>query len=193
MSTSEQANVFYLVGPSGSGKDSIINGLRSKLCDEEQLLIAHRYITRELDNLAENHIALRDDEFNRRRSAGLFVMHWQANNYSYGIGCEVNHWLNKGFSVLFNGSRQQIPLAKLIFSERLKVIAIDVSPERLVDRLQKRGREQGDQITARLQRSLQYQQSLPTNCWRLDNNGDLQTCVDKLYAYISTKNNGLSV
>lgn len=190
MSTSKQANVFYLVGPSGSGKDSIINGIRSKVSDTEQLLIAHRYITREFDNLAENHIALSESEFKLRKTAGLFAMHWQANDYFYGIGCEVNEWLSKGFSVLFNGSRQQIDNAKLIFGKRLQVIVIDVSPERLVKRLQKRGRERKDQITARLQRSLQYQESLPEDCWHLDNNGDLKSCVEKLYAYIAANNNG---
>jgi ribose 1,5-bisphosphokinase len=179
-----EAKLFYLVGPSGSGKDSIINGLRDKLQANSSVLIAHRYITRCNDDSAENHIALSVPEFTHRKRSGLFAMDWQANGCNYAVGNEVNTWLHMGFSVLFNGSRQQIPLARELFGERLRVIALDVEPDILAQRLRQRGREQEHDILARLRRSEHYQAQLPKYCWHLDNNRSLEKTVNSLLKYI---------
>ncbi|WP_406609047.1 ribose 1,5-bisphosphokinase [Agarivorans sp. JK6] len=188
-----EAKLFYLVGPSGSGKDSIINGLRSQLQADSNLLIAHRYITRAVDDSGENHIALSVPEFTHRKHSGLFAMDWQANGCNYAVGNEVNTWLSMGFSVLFNGSRQQIPLAEELFGERLRIIALEVDPSILAERLRKRGRESEHDISARLRRSEQYQASLPEECWRLDNNRNLDSTVSKLLKYIETETTELYI
>ncbi len=48
--------LIWLMGPSGSGKDSLLAELR--LREQTQLLVAHRYITRDASAGSENHIAL---------------------------------------------------------------------------------------------------------------------------------------
>lgn len=53
--------LIWLMGPSGSGKDSLLAELRQQ--EHEQLLIAHRYITRAANAGNENHIALSEQEF----------------------------------------------------------------------------------------------------------------------------------
>ncbi len=184
---SGEAKLFYLVGPSGSGKDSIINALRDKLQADSSILIAHRYITRNCDDSAENHIALSVPEFTHRKRSGLFAMDWQANGCNYAVGNEVNTWLNMGFSVLFNGSRQQIPLARELFGERLRVIVLNVEPTVLAERLRKRGREHEHDIAARLRRGEHYQTQLPNYCWHLDNNRSLDKSVNKLLKYIEVQ------
>ncbi|MDO6765130.1 ribose 1,5-bisphosphokinase [Agarivorans sp. 1_MG-2023] len=190
---SGEAKLFYLVGPSGSGKDSIINLLRSQLQTNSNLLIAHRYITRAVDDSGENHIALSVPEFTHRKHSGLFAMDWQANGCNYAVGNEVNTWLSMGFSVLFNGSRQHIDLAEELFGERLRVIALDVEPEILAQRLQKRGREQQRDIEARLRRSAKFQANLPEQCWRLDNNRSIENTVNKLLKYIDNQTTELYI
>ena len=180
-----QGKLFYLIGPSGSGKDSILNLLRSQLIDSLPLLVAHRYITRPATTQGENHIALSEAEFFQRQKNNLFAMHWEANNCSYGLGCEINDWLDKGFSVLVNGSRGQLELAQKVFSKRLQVIAVDVSASILTQRLFARGRETHDQITARLLRNEHLQKQLTGSFWHLDNNGLLQDSVDKLNDYLT--------
>ena len=47
--------LIWLMGPSGSGKDSLLAELR--LREQTQLLVAHRYITRDASAGSENHIA----------------------------------------------------------------------------------------------------------------------------------------
>ncbi|WP_245601050.1 nucleoside/nucleotide kinase family protein [Marinobacterium jannaschii] len=38
--------LFYLVGASGAGKDSLLEGVRQRLRPEHYCYVAHRYITR---------------------------------------------------------------------------------------------------------------------------------------------------
>ncbi|MGY5452824.1 ribose 1,5-bisphosphokinase [Agarivorans sp. MS3-6] len=188
-----EAKLFYLVGPSGSGKDSIINSLRNQLQTDSNVLIAQRYITRPVDGSGETHIALSVPEFIQRKDSGLFAMDWQANGFHYAVGNEVNSWLSMGFSVLFNGSRQHIDLAEDLFGERLRVIALEVSPEVLAERLRLRGRESQLDIEARLRRNEQYQTNLPKQCWRLANNRNLDSTVSKLLKYIEAETTELYI
>lgn len=53
--------LIWLMGPSGSGKDSLLAEIR--LREQTQLLVAHRYITRDASAGSENHIALSEQEF----------------------------------------------------------------------------------------------------------------------------------
>lgn len=95
--------LIWLVGPSGSGKDSLLAALRQR--EHPQLLVAHRYITRPFNAGSENHIALSEHEFFTRAEQHLFALSWHANNTYYGIGVEIDLWLHAGFDVVANGSR----------------------------------------------------------------------------------------
>ena len=53
--------LIWLMGASGSGKDSLLTELRQR--EQTQLLVAHRYITRAASAGSENHIALSEQEF----------------------------------------------------------------------------------------------------------------------------------
>ena len=93
--------LIWLMGPSGSGKDSLLAELR--LREQTQLLVAHRYITRAASAGSENHIALSEQEFFTRAGQNLLALSWHANGYYYGIGIETDLWLHAGFDVLVNG------------------------------------------------------------------------------------------
>ena len=81
--------LIWLVGPSGSGKDSLLAALRQR--EHPQLLVAHRYITRPHNAGCENHIALSEHEFFTRAEQHLFALSWYANNNYYGIGIEIRN------------------------------------------------------------------------------------------------------
>ncbi len=82
------ARLIYLMGPSGAGKDSLLAALRADA--DRAPLVAHRYITRPADAGCENHIALSEPEFLRRRAKGLFALDWQAHQQHYAFGIEVD-------------------------------------------------------------------------------------------------------
>ena len=150
--------LIYLVGASGSGKDSLLAHARSRLCAQQEVIFAHRYITRAASAGGENHIALSKVEFEMRRQAGLMAMHWESHGYCYGVGIEINHWLAKGMTVVVNGSREYLPAATEMYPE-LRPIWIEVDPETLRARLEARGRESPEEISARLARGTSPQPS----------------------------------
>ncbi|EET4564781.1 ribose 1,5-bisphosphokinase [Escherichia coli] len=102
--------LIWLMGPSGSGKDSLLAELR--LREQTQLLVAHRYITRDASAGSENHIALSEQEFFTRAGQNLLALSWHANGLYYGVGVEIDLWLHAGFDVLVNGSRAHLPQAR---------------------------------------------------------------------------------
>lgn len=164
--------LFYVVGPSGSGKDSIIAYARAQLAGQPMMQFAHRYITRPAHLGGENHVALSQAEFNARIHAGLFAMHWESHGNRYGIGTEVNQWLSKGITVVVNGSREYLPQALKSYPELLPV-TIDVAPDLLKQRLLQRARESEAEIDARIRRNRILQSSHPAGI-TVSNNGSLE-------------------
>lgn len=161
--------LVYVMGPSGSGKDSLIQFARTHQ-QHPALLFAHRYITRppEPDRLTasrltvggltadgsvtgrENHIALSEEEFAVRQAAGLFALHWRSHGLWYGIGCEINSWLQQGKTVLVNGSRAYLHQAAKHYPDLVPVL---VCADRAIvqERLHARQRESTAAIAKRLQ------------------------------------------
>ncbi|MDO8777793.1 MAG: phosphonate metabolism protein/1,5-bisphosphokinase (PRPP-forming) PhnN [Candidatus Thiothrix sulfatifontis] len=172
------ARVIYVVGASGSGKDSLMSYARNSLANESQVVFSHRYITRAADAGGENHVALTQEEFDSRRRAGLMAMHWESHGHSYGIGIEVNQWLAKGITVVVNGSREYLETAAQRYPE-LMPVWVEVSPEVLRARLQARGRECAEEIEKRLARATQSQ-PLGRRGEVIRNDGELRVAGDTL-------------
>nr|WP_246864844.1 ribose 1,5-bisphosphokinase [Buttiauxella agrestis] len=166
--------IVWLMGPSGSGKDSLLGALRQQ--ENNQLLVAHRYITRAADAGCENHIALSEKEFTQRQRQGLFALCWQAHHQRYGVGIELDIWLDSGFDVVVNGSRQHLSQARARYGKALVPICLHVSTDVLRQRLEARGRETALQIEQRLQRAALYAPNLD-ECLILNNDDSLDESV----------------
>lgn len=150
-----EGTLFYVIGPSGSGKDSLLTYAREQLDDAQRpTLFAHRYITRPMDAGGENHICLTPAEFSHRQALGLFALDWQSHQNQYGIGTEIDLWLRAGADVVVNGSRAYLPLASQRFL-RMQVVLIEVSADVLRQRLLDRGRETVTEINDRIERNRQ--------------------------------------
>lgn len=145
-----EPRIFYLIGPSGSGKDSLISYARDRLHDTS-VRFARRYITRAQDAGSEDHIAVSIAEFERLCHSNAFALHWSGNGLQYGIGTEIDAWLAAGESVLVNGSRAYLPTAMARYPS-LCPILIEVADDVLADRLLARGRETSLEIEARIKR-----------------------------------------
>ena len=74
--------IFAVVGPSGAGKDTLIQGA---LAARPDLRLVRRVITRPTDAGGEDFEGVTEDDFAARRRAGDFALHWQAHGLSYGI------------------------------------------------------------------------------------------------------------
>ncbi|MEE3650578.1 MULTISPECIES: ribose 1,5-bisphosphokinase [unclassified Brenneria] len=177
------ARLIYLIGASGCGKDSLLGALRAS--DTKHILVAHRYITRPASSGSENHIALSEREFRFRHRHGLFCLSWQAHQLYYGLGIEVDVWLEKGIDVIVNGSRADLPQADKRYGDRLLPICLTVPQKILEQRLRKRGRENERQIAERLRRTVNYQATVPTSCAYLSNTGPLEQTVQAFWQWLN--------
>jgi len=168
------AKLFYVIGASGAGKDSLIHHVRQNMPDDASIMYAHRYITRPADAGGENHVALSIREFEHRKELGCFAMHWFSHETHYGIGKEINVWLSHGLNVVMNGSRGYLQEAKKLFPELIPVL-ISVNPEVLSDRLYARGRESSSQIKQRLIQAVKLENEVKHyQLIKVENNGLLE-------------------
>jgi ribose 1,5-bisphosphokinase len=164
--------LYYVIGPSGSGKDSLMSFARDRIDGQRPVLFAHRYITRPMDAGGENHVCLTPAEFDQRKRLGLFALHWQSHENQYGIGSEIVVWLNAGLNVVVNGSREYLPVATERFPA-MQVVLIRVSPDVLRARLTARARETPADIEARIARNSLLPPVVHPNFTILDNDAPL--------------------
>ena len=143
--------LFYIVGASGVGKDSLMEYARLRINGSLPILFAHRYITRPPKEGNENHVYITPEEFRLRRDKDLFALHWISHGLYYGIGKEIDTWMANGFNVVVNGSRQYLPVA-IEYYPALVTIVIEADPDIIRRRLVSRGRETTQDIENRLQR-----------------------------------------
>jgi len=165
------------MGPSGVGKDSLIAYCRAHLKQDCPVAFAHRYITRPAQAGHENYISLSDAEFDLRRHHGIFLFDWAAHGYRYGAGLEVGTWLEKGLSVLLNGSRAYLPCALERMPDLVQVY-ISAPQDVLRGRLMGRSRETDGDVALRLARLPDY---IPSpECFVIDNSWSLDEAGQQL-------------
>ncbi len=174
----KQGNLFYLIGPSGAGKDTLLLYARQQIDGSLPILFAHRYITRPSQAGGENYIALTEDEFDQRQQLGLFALTWQSHHNKYGLGIEIEAWMKAGVHVVINGSREHLPVASQRFPE-MRVILLEVSAATIRQRLEQRGRETADEIEARIVHNQQLPAVAHPHLHILNNDTPLAETADK--------------
>ncbi|UQB78783.1 phosphonate metabolism protein/1,5-bisphosphokinase (PRPP-forming) PhnN [Pseudomonas shirazica] len=174
--------LIYLVGPSGSGKDSLIDASRQRL-SAAGVEIARRVITRSAEAKGEAAHGVTAEQFEAMRAQGAFAMHWRANGLDYGIPLQVDQWLAAGRSVLVNGSRAYLVEARRRYPNLLAVL-VEVRHGVLRERLLARGRESAEEIEQRLARNARLQALADPSLHVLDNSTTLETAVGALFTLL---------
>ena len=92
--------LILIVGPSGAGKDTLLNGARDALADDLRFRFVRRIITRPGDMGQEAHESATEQAFELRRQAGDFALTWRAHGLHYGIPAEISMDLARGRVVI---------------------------------------------------------------------------------------------
>jgi ribose 1,5-bisphosphokinase len=140
--------LVLVVGPSGAGKDTLLNAARRALAGDPRFRFVRRVITRPADPAGEDHEPVTEAEFTVRD----FALQWQAHGLCYGIPADIADDLASGAVVVANVSRAVIAEAATRFPVR--VIEVTAPPRMLAERLAVRGRETAADIAARLARAV---------------------------------------
>jgi phosphonate metabolism protein PhnN/1,5-bisphosphokinase (PRPP-forming) len=149
MTSASHGKLFFVVGPSGAGKDTLLAGA---LAADPSLHWAQRVISRPQTGQGEPFEPCTEAQFQARLAAGEFALHWQAHGLFYGVPHAQLAPLAAGQTVLLNGSRGAIAQARAAFPQ-MQILLITAPAALLAQRLAARGRESRADIEARLARA----------------------------------------
>lgn len=147
--------LVLVVGPSGAGKDTLLEAARRAVADDPRVRFVRRVITRPANAGGEDHEAVSDTEF----AARDFALQWQAHGLRYGIPADIAQDLAQGRTVVANVSRTVVAEAARRFP--VQVIEVTAPPEVLASRIAARGREAAADAAARLARSVALPDGVP--------------------------------
>ncbi len=141
--------LVLVVGPSGSGKDTLLSGAAQALAGDARFRFVRRVVTRPAQE--EDHDVADEPGFHARRAAGGFALNWEAHGLHYGVPADIVQDLEAGRTVVANVSRSILVSA----AERFPVAVIEITASERVRaaRLRDRARETPADIAARLARA----------------------------------------
>lgn len=178
--------LIYIMGPSGAGKDAVLQGLMGLMGDDD-CYWAPRLVTRPTMHKEACSVSVSLPEFERLEANGSLALAWRAHGLAYGVPRQIDDRLQAGCDVLINGSRAYLPEACRRYRDLLPVL-LTVDSALLHQRLSSRGREGSEQITARLERNKQLS-ALPSHAGAnpvitVDNSGPIDHAVTMLYTHL---------
>lgn len=177
--------LFYVVGPSGVGKDTLLD-FAKKALKNSNVHFPKRYITRDKEAGGEDHVAISKENFVNKIDEVFFGLWWQSHDNYYGIAKhDINSFLSKGVNVVVNGSRGYHEMALNSYPE-MKTVLITANKDTIRERLIKRGREANEEIEKRIIRSTSFNDfSEKKNVITLNNDSALEISSEKLIALLS--------
>jgi ribose 1,5-bisphosphokinase len=143
--------LVLVVGPSGAGKDTLLNCARAACAYDPAVVFPRRMVTRQKSD-AEDHDSIDAAAFERAASDGAYALWWQAHGNSYGIPASIDRDIRAGRTVVCNVSRTIIDVARQRYSS-VTVVAITAPDEVLQSRLATRQRLSDGSIAQRIERS----------------------------------------
>lgn len=163
--------LVLVVGPSGAGKDTLIDAARAELSGDRRFFFPRRAVTRTAMVELEDHDSVEPAEFSRQKQRGAYALDWEAHGLCYGVPASIDAALVAGQVVVVNTSRRVISRAIEKYPD-CRVLHVTADPAVRAARLTGRGRESVGQVAARLQRE---GASLPAGATvvEIDNSGAL--------------------
>ncbi len=147
--------LVLVVGPSGAGKDTLLNGARVACAYDPALVFPRRVVTRPKSD-AEDHDSIDTATFARAAGDGAYALWWQAHGHSYGIPASIDRDIAAGRTVVCNVSRTVIDLARRRYGF-VTVVEITAPEQVLQSRLASRQRPSDGNLAERLERSTEVE------------------------------------
>jgi ribose 1,5-bisphosphokinase len=143
--------LVLVVGPSGAGKDTLIDFARKFSADGDRVVFPRRVVTRPASAFEDNSV-MSLDEFEAALKRKAFALHWRAHGHAYGIPRSIDDDLRAGKTVIVNVSRTIIAAAGERYA-RVVVVLVTAPAEVLAERVAARKRASDTDVGERLKRA----------------------------------------
>lgn len=188
--------LVLVVGPSGSGKDTLISWLRERLSLDRRVMFVRRTVTRPADANSEEHVSLDEAAFLDTCARGGFAVTWSAHGHQYGLPVSALHHVRNGGLAIANGARRALDDIEAVFGN-VVIVRLGVEEGVLRERLRSRGREGGRDIEQRLKAAaMPLDTHLPII--EIDNSGPIDEAgyrflreLDRLLKYTAQKSSAM--
>ena len=144
-----KGTLVVVSGPSGAGKDALIDAARRRLAADRRFAFPLRTITRPEGFGGEIHVAVTPAQFDRLRRRGAFALCWGARGLNYAIPASIDADLSAGRTVVVNAASGVFSEARARYPN-VVVVWVSASPEIRRDRLRNRARESVTEIEERV-------------------------------------------
>lgn len=171
----------FVCGPSGAGKDSVMNWAATHLAGRQDIVFARRMVTRQ-SHAGSDHDAVTAEQFACLSDGGGLAWCWEAHGFCYGIDTRYAEQVAAGRVVVVNGSREHV--GALEVEEKVRVVQIVADASRLAARLAQRRRDTPQEVTQRLARNALLT-SLRADCTVI-NQSELSDAGRQLANYLAT-------
>jgi ribose 1,5-bisphosphokinase len=176
--------LVLVVGPSGAGKDTLIDRVHAACRGDAGIVFPRRVITR-LSSSAEDHDTIAEAAFDQAATDGAFALWWTAHGLKYGIPAAIDGDIRAGRTVMCNVSRTVIGSARARYA-RVTVVLVTAPQEILAARLQARGRGSDGSVVDRVQRSVSTNSKLKADVV-IENIGAVEPATATLLRAVSDR------
>ena len=97
--------LFLVLGPSGAGKDTCLDGARELMAGSKHTVFAKRWITRDPEKCADLEVPVTPEEMDLKSDMCELALFWEAHDTMYAVGNEIKPQLAQGLNVVVNVSR----------------------------------------------------------------------------------------
>jgi ribose 1,5-bisphosphokinase len=144
--------LIAVVGPSGAGKDTLIDLARRACAADGTIVFPRRVVTREASRFEDNE-QVSMDAFRQARGRGDFAIHWEAHGHGYALSRAIDDDIVAGRTVVANVSRTVIEALRRAYAD-VTVVLITAPADDLAERLAARDRGSDGAIAQRLGRAV---------------------------------------
>jgi ribose 1,5-bisphosphokinase len=144
--------LVLVVGPSGAGKDTLLQLAKAACAEDCNIVFPRRVITRAA-SLSEDNEEVSESGFRHALAQGEYAMHWEAHGHCYALPRAIDTDIRAGRTVVANVSRTVIGAMRRAYAD-VVVVSITAPPQVLAERLAMRQRGSDGIIEQRLHRTV---------------------------------------
>jgi ribose 1,5-bisphosphokinase len=144
--------LILVVGPSGAGKDTLIDLARTACAGDGGIVFPRRVVTRAASRFEDNE-QVSAESFRQACARGDFAVHWEAHGHGYALPRVIDDELAAGRTVVANVSRTVVAELRRAYAD-VRVVLVTAPADILAARLAARDRSSDGEIAYRLGREI---------------------------------------